>query len=309
MDCTRSASRIPAMVDGELSGFEIEKLISHIEECEHCSDLLCNERSFVARLRSFGQSEMAPAGLHKRIEEMLAKKSQSVESVDLKEEYPETKVYQHNLSDFEGRHSTSKTAGRSRRVMRRVSWLVAGVAAVLLMVFLIPFDHSGNGVIKALAAEHLSRTSSGNYAALRVSGDDRVKMESFLTQELGVSVRLPEKGIAERKGACCAEVKGRKVGLIGCFCSKRKALITLFIVPANGLDVSGLKKVSLKSCEFLIGYSGSCNAALWKRADVLYALVSSIDSKCVLEMAADAATRMDSLKVSRNTPEAGDAQK
>jgi anti-sigma factor RsiW len=301
MDCTRSATIIPAFVDGELSGFEIENLLRHVAECSDCSGRLCEERKFVARMRVIGQSDVLSPELRSRLLELLAAQSGTSPADAMTSTVTQT--------GFEGSASVDQVVGRPRSGMGRVSWLVAGVAAALLMALLIPFGSSGNGVVKALAAEHLSRTSGGNYGALKVSGDDRVKMESFLTRELGISVKLPEKGIAQRLGACCAELNGRKVGMIGCFCSKRKAPITLFIVPAGGLDIAGLKQVSVGSRQFLIGSSGSCNAALWRRGDLLYALVSNIDPKCVFDMAVDAAARMDSINVSGENPEAGGSQK
>jgi hypothetical protein len=83
------------------------------------------------------------------------------------------------------------------------------------------------------------------------------------------------------------------MGIVGCFCRKRGKAVTIFIFRAEGADVAGLERVVRDGREFFCGSSGKCQAAIWHRGELCYALVGELEEADLRDMARRAAAALD----------------
>ena len=160
----------------------------------------------------------------------------------------------------------------------------------------MPWSGPGSRLVSALAAEHEEHVEGEHYHGLEVVSQEDSKIEEYLTRELGTRVELPAKNVPKKRGACCCQRGGRKMGVVGCFCKKRGKAVTIFVVRAEGLSMKGLHKVTRQGRDFFRGASGRCRAVLWRRGNLYYALVGGLEADDLLDMARRAADTLDARK-------------
>lgn len=260
MDCQWARVRIPACVDGELEEREASRLRRHLAGCPSCSAAAATEEQFVQRLRAAAGSEPAPRDMVERISALV------------------------------GRIATPPTAPvitRKRPRRRSVTrWAVAAlVAAVFLLLVAGPWPGSIPGLAPALAAEHHEHVDGHGYRGLEITSADPAELEKYLTEKLGTKIHIPEGHLPKALGACLCTCGDRCMGVVAYYCSQRKAAISLFIIPAKGLSLSGLDKLQSKGGAFYCGSADKCNIVLWERNGLYYALVAKLSHKELLKIA------------------------
>ena len=278
MDCSWIRARIPSHIDGELTGEESRQLDEHLQHCESCCSFASKDRELLQRLKTALSSEAAPREFAERLRSALAAEPlpAAEETAGSPEAEPARAV---------GRIETSAPR-------RRTAWgLLAAAAAALLITLAVPWGNDGSVMVSAMAAEHSRRLSGKpDYGRLSFVSDDAGKITGYLSKELGVKVALPaSRTIPEKRGASMARCGGRKMGVVGCFCMNRGKAVTLFIVKAGGLNLTGLDTVSHDGREYFCGSAGRCRAVMWRRGNLFYALVGDLEADDILGMARSAA--------------------
>ena len=71
MDCNDCVKRLYAFLDAELSDEELTEVRSHIAGCDDCGDNFELEARFLAKLKEWCTSDVAPAELRIRVTTML----------------------------------------------------------------------------------------------------------------------------------------------------------------------------------------------------------------------------------------------
>jgi anti-sigma factor (TIGR02949 family) len=275
VDCGWARVRIPAFVDGELEAADAESLREHLAGCEGCAAFERREREMVARLKVVAGSESAPAPLAEKIRASLAA-----------EPVPEP--------DDAAPPAAEPQAPRPLPRRRNRVWGVAlAAAAVLLVLFLLPWGSPAQGLVTAMAAEHHKHLAGADYGKLSLVSSKDATIEEYLTRELGVKIQLPSASVPTKRGACLCESGGRRMGIVGCFCRKRGKAVTIFVFKAAGVDLGGLDVLKRDGREFLCGSSGRCRAVIWKRGKVCYALVGDLEAGDIREMARRSAAALE----------------
>ncbi len=279
MDCAWTSVRIPAFVDGELGAADRQKVREHIAACPQCAAAARLERGLVKRLRATVGADEAPAGLADKIRSSL-----SLETPLIGEQKPE--------APSPARQPTTQELP-AHRMRRGAAWgTLLAAAAILLMLIALPWGSSGPGLVQAMAAEHHRRLDGDQYKLSLLSTED-VRIETFLSKELGTPVALPRDSVPARKGACVCTLGGHKSGIVGSFCKQRGKAVTVFVVRAKGLDLRGLELARRSGHELAYGSSGTCTAVIWRRGELCYALVGDLQVEALLKMATRAAEALD----------------
>jgi anti-sigma factor (TIGR02949 family) len=284
VSCNWTRVRIPAYIDGELGAADVAQLREHLAGCAGCTAAEKSERDLLLRVRSVARAEKAPAGLAERIRNSLAEVAALEEG-------------QASAAPGSPARVAPLHAGRdaSRRTLRgRIAWgSLLAAAAVLLVFVALPWSAGESGLVNAMAAEHYKRLQGADYGKLSLVSSENSKIEKYLSKELGLRVQLPPGNVPTRRGACFCRSGGRKMGIVGCFCPKRGKAITLFVFEADGANLADLELLRRDGREFLCGSSGKCQAVIWKRGKLCYALVGNLEAADLCEMARRAAAALE----------------
>ncbi len=76
MDCNDCVERLYAFLDAELTDDELAAVRSHLAGCDDCDDNYTFEARFLARLKEWCTSDVAPDELRRRVLVMIRSGSQ-----------------------------------------------------------------------------------------------------------------------------------------------------------------------------------------------------------------------------------------
>lgn len=271
-DCKWAGPRIVAYVDGELPDADIDRLAAHLRECPDCAAVERSERNLTARVRSAASKDRAPEGLAWRIGAALAAEAGPAAA------------------------PADEVSEERRRGSRWAALVASAAAAALLLIVAggIFWPGSGQRFMSAMAAEHYEHSAAaGGPHDLEVLSAETAELERYLTGKLGAEVRLPAKEFPGRRGACCCKRGGCDMGLVACFCAQRSKAVSVFVVRADAVSLRGLEQVKRSGRSFWRGSAGECRAAMWRKGDLLYALVGELEPEDALTLAGQAAAAVE----------------
>jgi anti-sigma factor RsiW len=245
MKCGEFEARLNPYVDGELSREGMTAADSHVAECGECAALVRREREFRGLVR-WQPREASPPELRTRI---LA----------------------------HARHE------RRRRAWRLLPGLVTVATAVVTLAVLLTLP-SGTPLIAQLVDKHIAYVQIER--PVELASSDRHEIEAWFQQRAGLRIAVPDFSPAgiHLLGARLAEARERKAAYL--LYEKGRILLSVFIVPVSGHDVdisefAGTSPGQPYTTQELKGF----RTVWWREGGAVFALVSALDSKTLLECA------------------------
>lgn len=244
MDCKNVSGFVGAYVDGEFDEAEKAEVDAHLATCPSCLALIHGEARFRAAVRAAAPLR-APEGLRDRISLRLAQ-----------EPLP--------------------PRGARRLLHPATIAAAAGVAGVV--GWLVFFQEERARV----AEEAVLRHARG--LPMEIVGADVQQIHSWLEGKVDFHARLPifANVAIPLLGARLSHIRDRQAAYL-VYGSAQGRRMSLFVFDDPDLVLHGVVK-KLKDREVFLQSARGYNVATWKRAEIVYSLVSDLDEPAILSL-------------------------
>ncbi|ADV82885.1 zf-HC2 domain-containing protein [Terriglobus saanensis] len=202
IDCIGFDTTIQLLLDGELTGEELERACAHLVTCEACAEKLAEEEKFSKLLRSSYVPQTASSMLHDRVLQVIQTAS-SVAPDDLAKN-PVTSG------------PISLVRRRPFSIAQSRGQLLLVAAAILICFILLPFVQNrvrANSFIDLAISE--DRSLSAHLIPLDVQSNSPNEVTNWFASRVDFPFRLPNAGMASDEDAKYTLAGGRLVSFKG----------------------------------------------------------------------------------------------
>lgn len=270
--CGEYKTMIQLYVDNELTGSDLEELLSHLEECANCRQEVEELRALSAQIKQARPQVAAPASLRERILKQAAE--QAAQQEEQKKKIPGTD----QALPFPGRTEANKP--RSQK-----PWLAAAIAAMLCLVagasLLVPHmrrDANARNFVDTAVMAHRGLVEAS--MPLEIRSDSPKVVSAWFADKVPFSFRMPDAGIASEDTAKYKLTGGRLLTFGGepaALLSFRMENDPVCILIASGrkAEARGGKVTYSNGIQFHSMDRDNLHIVTWENKALVYALIFS----------------------------------
>lgn len=182
------------------------------------------------------------------------------------------------------------------RPFNRKTFITVGIAAVLLLLFIIypsfperPIEYAT--AVQALAQDHIANELREHPLDLQTA--DSAELERWFGTRVDFSVHIPPLRNADLLGGRLCVVNGERVAYLAFRSTdpeqsgKASVPISMYIAERNVIDLSRMRVIaSSGSKRILHGDAKGCNVIMWEERGLIFSMVSDMNEDKLVELVA-----------------------